>query len=182
MDSEGIFVKPSWYVINTRPRDEDRADKNLAAWGIETLAPKIKECRYNQFTGRPTYFTKPLFPRYIFARFDAETVLNKVYYTRGVHSVVSADHRPLEVDDEAIALIWSRIDKNGLARLNDDPEPGDAVTINHGTFKGLNGIFDKSIKGTERVMLLLSTVNYQARVIVGRSLVEKSNRPLCITA
>lgn len=182
MDSERFLEKPLWYAINTKPRDEERADKNLAAWGIETLSPKIKEARYNQFTGRPTYFIKPLFPRYIFARFDAETLLHKVYYTRGVHSVVSAHNRPLEVGDEAIALIRSHMDTDGLVRMNDEPKSGDAVTINNGTLKGLNGIFDKDIKGTERVMLLLSAVNYQAHIIIDKSLVQKSQSLLCANA
>lgn len=181
MDSEKFFASQRWYVISTKPKAEDRADKNLAAWGVETLAPKIREIRYNQFSGRPTYLIKPLFPRYIFARFDAESALHKVYYTRGVHSVVSAHHRPLEVDDEAIALIRSRMNVDGLASLSDDPELGDEVTINNGALKGLHGIFDKRIKGTERVMLLLSAVTYQARVIVDRSLVQKSDPLLCIT-
>ena len=177
-----FFETQRWYAINTRPKDEFRAEMNLTAWGIETLAPKIKECRRNQFTDHPTYFTKPLFPRYIFARFDAERLIHKVQHTRGVHSVVRFDNRPLEVGDDAIALIRSRMDKNGIVRMDDDLRPGDELIINHGPFKGLSGIFDRRIKGTNRVMILLSAVNYQPLVMVDKSLVHKSDSSLYQTA
>jgi hypothetical protein len=34
-----------WYVIQTKPKQEDRADLNLRAWKIETFAPTLKERR-----------------------------------------------------------------------------------------------------------------------------------------
>ena len=46
--------------------------ERLRAWGIEIFAPKYREGRYNQFTNTSTYVSNPLFPRYVFARFDAE--------------------------------------------------------------------------------------------------------------
>jgi transcriptional antiterminator RfaH len=174
MDSTKSFERPCWYAIQTRPQEEGRAEMNLMAWGVATLAPKIKESRHNQFTGKPTHFTKPLFPRYIFARFDAETLQHKVSYTRGVQSVVSFNNRPLEVDDEAIALIRSRMDEDGFVRLENEPKPGDEVMINNGSLKGLNGIFDKRIKGTDRVRIFLQTVSYQAHVTINKSLVQQS--------
>src|SRR5215208_2764465 len=77
-----------WYVICTHPRQEDRAESNLIAWSVETFAPQIKKKQYNQFTGVAIQLPKPLFPRYIFARFKLNEMLHKVRYTRGVHSVV----------------------------------------------------------------------------------------------
>lgn len=182
MDSRKAFEPSCWYAIHTRPKEEDRAEMNLRAWGIATLAPKIKESRYNQFTGKPTYFTKPLFPRYLFARFNAETLLHQVCYTRGVHSVVSFNNRPLEVDDEAITLIQSRTDKDSFVRMESEPRPGDEVTINNGSLKGLNGIFDRRTKGTDRVSIFLQAVSYQAHVTIDKSLVQRSDRLLCAIA
>jgi len=34
-----------WYVIYTHPKQEERVDKNLRAWQVETFFPKIKERR-----------------------------------------------------------------------------------------------------------------------------------------
>jgi transcriptional antiterminator RfaH len=182
MDSQKSFERPRWYAIHTRPQEESRAEMNLTAWGIATLAPKIKESRHNQFTGNPTHYTKPLFPRYIFARFDAETLLHKVSYTRGVQNVVSFNYRPLEVDDEAIAFICSRMDEDCFVSLESEPRPGDEVTIRNGSLKGLNGIFDKRIKGTDRVRVFLQAVSYQAHLTIDKSLVQQSSGLLCAVA
>ena len=63
MDIETGVEDRKWYVVHTNPKQEERANNNLAAWGIETLHAKLKRRRHNEFTGVPTYITQPLFPR-----------------------------------------------------------------------------------------------------------------------
>lgn len=87
-----------WYVIYTKTNEEDRAEKNLAAWRLETFYPRIRK-KFNKFTGKALYFSRPLFARYIFARFDAETLLHKVLNSRGVQKVLSIDYAPVPVDE-----------------------------------------------------------------------------------
>lgn len=48
---------------------------------------------------------KPLFPGYIFARFDAATMSHNISYARGVHSIVGVGDRPAPVDDAVISLV-----------------------------------------------------------------------------
>lgn len=169
---------PRWYVIYTKPKEEDRVHMNLTAWGVETFAPKIKKKRLNQFTGKPVYLSQPLFPRYIFARFDADKMLHKIYYTRGVQSVVSCNQMPLSVEDDIIALIQSQVGADGFVRLGDEFEfkRGDAVRINDGSMQGINGIFHRSMKDNSRVMILLTAINYQASIIVERGLVQRASQ------
>src|SRR5215211_1875734 len=92
----------NWYAVRTHVNQESRAEANLKAWQLETFFPKIKEQRRNQFSGALTSLTKPLFPRYIFARFDLERSLHKVSFVRGVQNVVSFGGIPSPVDDEII--------------------------------------------------------------------------------
>jgi hypothetical protein len=33
---------PQWYVLQTRPHQELRAEENLSAWRVETLLPKVR--------------------------------------------------------------------------------------------------------------------------------------------
>ena len=77
-----------WYLVYTNLKQEDRANENLKAWGVETVHAKLRTRRYNEFTGAPTYITQPLFPRYIFVRFNAREQLVKVRFTRGIQHVV----------------------------------------------------------------------------------------------
>jgi transcriptional antiterminator RfaH len=165
---------PRWYAIHTKPKEEERATSNLLSWRVETFTPRIKERRVNRGTGKTTSLIKPLFPRYIFARFDASKMLHKIYYTRGVHSVVSFGDSPVPVDDEAIAFIQSRVEKDGFIKFDDDLMPGDEVMIKDGPLKGFNGVFSRTVKDTDRVMILLKNVSYQASIVLDREQVRKT--------
>lgn len=46
---------------------------------------------------------------------------------------------------------------------------GNSVAINDGPLSGLKGIFDKELNGQERVILLLSAIEYQARAVVDKA-------------
>src|SRR5881394_2786838 len=160
---ENACDNSSWYVIHTHPQQEDRAESNLRAWQVETYNPRLKDYRYNQYTRKQTYLSRPLFSRYIFARFDADRLLHKIWFSRGVRSVVSFGGRPATVSEEVILLLQSRTGDDGFVKIGEELHAGDRVVIEGGPFKSLNGIFEREVKASDRVMLLLTTVTYQAR-------------------
>jgi transcriptional antiterminator RfaH len=164
---------PCWYAIHTKPKQEDRVDSNLRAWGFETFAPKFKEYRSNPYTQETSCVIKHLFPSYIFAKFDYESLFYKVTHTRGTHSVVRFGDQPAVLDELIISLIQSRIDREGFVKMDDDPKPGDEVIIKDGPFKGLTGVFKQEVKEHERVMILLNAVSYQAQIVINRHQVKK---------
>lgn len=163
-----------WYVIHTHPKEEDRAEHNLKAWKIETFVPKLKEHRQNPFTGESFYVIKPLFKRYIFARFDLGSLYHKVRFTRGIHSIVSFGNTPIPVDDEIINIIRLRISKDGFVRIWEDLKPGDQVVIKEGPLKDFTGIFVREMKESDRVMILLNAVNYQAHALVEKQTLKRA--------
>lgn len=162
-----------WYAIYTKPKQEERADSNLRAWNVETFTPKIRERSLNPFTGKPNFITKPLFPRYIFARFRACELLHKVGFTRGVQSVVCFGGGPAPVADELIEHIRSRRDEDGFIRMDEKFQRGDKVVIDGGYFKGFAGIFDEGGNDEYRVAILLTTIDYQMRVLIDKGLLKK---------
>ena len=163
---------PCWYAIHTHPKQENRAESNLAAWNVETFFPRIRDCRFNEFTGAPSYFVKPLFPGYLFARFAPNNLLHKVRFTRGVHSVVCIGSDPAPVDDRVIEVIAAQIDDAGFVKVGADLDPGAKVMIQAGPFKGLTGIFEREASATDRIRILLDCVCFQARVEVERNYVR----------
>jgi transcriptional antiterminator RfaH len=167
------FNTAQWYAIHTHAKQEARAALNLLDCGLEIFAPKFREPRYSQYTGT-SYLIKPLFPGYIFARFVAAESLRTVTFTRGVHSVVSFGGKPTPVDEAILDAIRSRIAQDGLVRMSDELDPGDEVIVKVGPNESFNGIFERQLKGGDRVVILLSTVNYQARFEVDRDLVKKA--------
>lgn len=162
-----------WYVIHTRPREETRADQNLRAWSVETFFPVIRKRSFNKSTRRPPYQAKPLFPGYLFARFDATRMLHKVRFTRGVHYVVHCDGQPVSVDQEILNLILERMGEDGFIKMSDDLRPGDKVVVNDGPFTNFVGVFERSIKHSDRIMILLTNIKYQGRITIETEMVRK---------
>ena len=163
----------SWYVVHTHPKQEDRSGINLRACGIETLTPKLRVNRYNEFSSKVSQIVKPLFPSYIFARFIYNELYHKVRYTRGVHSLVSFNNQPIPVSDEIIELVRSQMGGDGFVKTQDELKAGDEVIINHGRFQSFCGVFERDMPDSDRVRILLNTVNFQAHVVVDRALVQK---------
>ena len=173
-DQLSLPTLPPWFVIQTKPGEEARAEANLSAWGLETFAPRWRERRVNSFTGKPTFFPRPLFPRYIFARFDLEQSWNKVSYTRGVQKVLSFGLGPVPVSDQTIEKLRARMDGDGYVRVDEDFEPGERVRIKHGIWRGVDGVFDSRLTDSERVKILLTSINYRASITVGSEMVERA--------
>lgn len=156
-----------WYAIYTKPSQEKRAAENLEAWGLETLAPWLSPSGASPFS-------KPLFPRYIFGRFDAAQMLHKVYFTRGVSSVVSFGGQPAIIMDDVITAIRERVDRNGkVVREPTGWKTGDTVVIESGPLRSLKGIFERDLPDGERVRILLEMVTYSAHIEIARSALTK---------
>ena len=173
MSLEIVEDAPCWYALHTNPNQESRAYSNLRGWNIEAFAPRIKERRINPFNGVSTFVTRPLFPRYIFARFSVNALLHKIMFTRGVASVVSFGGRPTPVADEIIEVIQLQVGEDGCVKIGETFKYGDRVMIKEGPLKNFVGIFEREFNQSERVRLLLTAVSYQTHLEVERAFVKK---------
>ena len=154
-------MKPQWYAVHSKPRQEAVAEAFLRQSGVEVFYPR---------TGP----TKSLFTGYIFAKFDPDTQLRLVKYSRGVSSVVSFGEKPSPVDEILIEGINLRI-KDGFVFL-DPPSftKGEKVEIKEGPLEGISGIFDSRVKDSERVIILLNAIASQSRIVVSSMSLRKS--------
>jgi transcription antitermination factor NusG len=173
MSDETISDTPQWYAIHTHPKQEDRADNNLQAWKVETFNPKFRERKYNQFSNKPTYSMKSLFSGYIFARFEVGTMLRKVWYTRGVHSVVGFGKGPIPISNAVLDIIRSQVQSDGCVKISEDFKAGDPVVVKGGPLKSLTGIFEQKMNDSERVAILLTAVRYQGRILIEKDQISK---------
>lgn len=174
-NSETNAYAPHWYVVKTQPKQENRAQMNLNAWNVETFFPTMKERRPSAFTGEQRITINPLFPGYLFARFQANLLLHKIHYTRGVQTVVNFGNGPIEVDDEIIETIRAQVDKNGFLKIDDDFKAGDEVVIKEGPLRDLVGIFERDLKPSLRVMIMLKAISYQGHLMIDRSAVKRAS-------
>jgi transcriptional antiterminator RfaH len=173
MSIEQIEDSKRWYVVYTNAKQEERATHNLRSWGVETLHAKLRTRRFNEFTGAPSFISKPLFPRYVFAKFNARKQLAKICFTRGVSTVVSFGGTPASVDDSIIQILDDRIDENGFVKSGEALHPGDRVIVKAGPLRDFVGVFEQELKDSERISILLTTISYQGRLVVSRELIEK---------
>ncbi len=160
MDIETGVEDRQWYAICTHVKQEERAYHILQASNVESFNPKIKESRRNQLTGALTYITQPLFPRYIFAKFNVREQLRQIRFTRGVRNVVCFGNNPAVVHSDIIAIVRARIDQNGFVKVSNDLKPEDKVVIDAEPLRNLIGIFEREVSGSERSMILLSAIAY----------------------
>ena len=160
-----------WYVLQTKPRQEMRAELNLRCRGIETLAPKILQPRRSQ-RGETLFQASPMFPNYVFARFELESMFAKIRLTRGVRKVVGLGECATPVQESVIHFVQSRLGDDGIVRLP-GPQPGDPVEIIEGPLRSFVGLFERSLPARDRVVILLSTIGCQARVQVAKAAIRK---------
>lgn len=163
-----------WYVLETKPKQETRAECNLRGWGVETLAPRIRESRRRRGSREIAYRITPLFPGYIFARFNDVDLAAKVRLTRGVRRIVGFGEHATPVDEEVIALVRGRIRGDGFVQIA-EPRPGDLIRVAEGPFRSLVGVFERESDGRDRVMVLLTTVRCQARIHIAKAFIRRTS-------
>ncbi len=164
----------NWYAIHTRPKQELRAEANLNLFSIQTFYPQIHQSQ-GEGGAVPSNATKPLFPGYLFARFNLEASLHNVIFTRGIHDVVRFGNCASEIDDDVITMIQSRREEeDSCIRMGNAPSIGDKVQIKSGLFANFIGIFSEEISGAQRVVILHEAMNHRNRIIVDKAVIEKS--------
>lgn len=160
-----------WYVVQSKPKQETRAEENLRAWNVETLLPKVLRSPRSGESTRPR--TEPMFPGYLFARFDVGEMSGKVRHTRGVSKILGTLEGPTPLGEHVIDEIRDRMDPSGVVRLTSLLRPGDRVRVVGGPFRNFLGVFEHSASAAQRVTLLLATLNTQVRVALDAHLVER---------
>lgn len=149
-----------WYVVRTKPRQEKLAEFHLRQLSVETFLPLLKG---QKKSGSQEWTTaEPLFPRYIFARFDLKKHYRAVNFSRGVVSIVEFGLKPAEVNEVLIDSIRSRMVDGYITPSPVRFKQGQIVHIIGGPLAGLEAIFVKELKGQHRVMLLLRALGLSA--------------------
>jgi len=158
-----------WFVVSTKPKNEDRAAGNLTSGGIEVLAPKLKVKKYKD--GKFIYVVEQMFPGYIFAKFHPIDDFHLIKYTRGVRTIVHFGGKIVPVHDEMIAYIRNKLE-DGVATLEKKQfKKGAKILVKEGPFKGISGIFEKELEGKDRVMILLDSVKFSLSVEIDGDLI-----------
>jgi transcription antitermination factor NusG len=138
-----------WYAVWTRSRHEQAVRAQLDDKAIPAFLPTMS--RWSRWKDRKKRIDVPLFPGYVFARFDPATRL-AVLKCSGVVSIVSFNGEPAAVPDHEIESIRTLV----ASTLPYDPCPtiktGTLVEVSHGPLKGVVGRLTR--KGSQARLVL----------------------------
>lgn len=159
--------RPSWYVIQSKTKQEFRALEQLQNQGFSCFLPILEKEQLRR--GKLTTCTEPLFARYLFIQLDTVTSnWSPIRSTRGVSNIVAFGGRFAKLPDSCIDALQS-MPKDALQRLY---ESGERVVITSGPFAGLEGIY-QAADGEARAMVLLELMSQPQKLVFGMEELRK---------
>ena len=163
----------SWFALQVRSRWECATAGLLRGKGLETLLPTYTTKR--KWSDRLKEVESPLFPGYVFCRFDVHDRL-PVLITPGVISVVGSGKTPIAVEDTEILSIQAAI-KSGIHM---EPWPyvqiGERVRLKDDVLDGIEGILT-SFKGGDRVVISVSLLRRSVALEIDRTRITPVGSP-----
>src|ERR1700722_3649930 len=150
---------PQWFALAVKPRFDKAVARALDTKGFETFLPLYK--KRHDYGARCREFDLPLFPGYVFCRFNALMRL-PIVTTPGVTRILGAANRPAPLSETEIASLQTAI----KAQLPLQPFPflqvGKRVRIGEGVLAGVVGI----IVNIKRSMNLVLSVTLLQRSVM----------------
>ena len=158
-----------WYCLHTKPLKEAQvASYCTAQLGLQTYFPRLRQ--YRVIRRQRRLVIRPLFPRYLFCRFDAAVLYRAVRYAPEILGIVSSGSSPTVVPDNLIDNLQSWAGEQvDLFTLQPTFRVGDEVEVTGGPLQGFSGTVLKESEESLRVVILLSFLQNGAHLSVDRS-------------
>src|SRR2546421_3799234 len=162
----------AWFCLRAQQKHEQMAANCLRQMEhVEVFNPCI---RFQQVRrNRKVWLTDPLFPGYLFARFNWQDSLTRVYYAPGVQSVIHFGNGWPTVPEQVIEEIRAAIGPGELRVISDHLTPGDQVEIIAELFQGLKAVVTQVMPGRQRVAVLLDFLGRQTTVEISAQCIIK---------
>ena len=160
-----------WYALRSKPNREKEVHKRLSDLGVKVFLPWLRARRRRR--GRRQWVLVPLFPGYLFSCLDLEVSGKTVRYVPGVKDFLKFGSHVAEVSQEIVDELRERC-PGGVAEI--DPlkiNPGEVVRIQEGPFAGVEAIFERALKDSERVAVLLEILGRQTKLELPAEAIEK---------
>ena len=152
-----------WFCLKSKPRQEAVAVRNLKAVGdIDIFFPRIRRTRRGHEKNKEVI--EPLFPGYIFVKFNPEDSQGTVKSTRGVLHLVSKNGKAVDVDDKVIDELKALGPDGILSMLDEELKVGAKIKVIRGIFAGSEGEVLKLATPQKRIAVLLTLLGAQQSV------------------
>lgn len=161
-------MSDNWYALQVKPRFEKCVTGQLSVKGYETFLPSYVAKR--KWSDRVKSLSLPLFPGYVFCRFDVHARL-PILVTPGVMSVVGVGKTPAPIEEAEVMAIRQVIDSGLPAQRWPYLNYGELVRVEAGSLEGLTGIVVR-MKGIDRLVVSVSLLMRSVSVEIDRDSVK----------
>jgi transcription antitermination factor NusG len=157
-----------WYALRVRPRFEKVIAAALLNKGYEGFLPLYRQM--SRWSDRTKEIQLPLFPGYLFCRFDINKRL-PILITPGVMHVVGIGKTPHPVDEGEITALQAVVISGLQAEPRSYLNIGEKVRIEVGPLAGVEGIL-LAAKGSNRLVISVSLLQRSVSVEINESWVK----------
>jgi transcriptional antiterminator NusG len=153
-----------WYAIRTKPKHEKVTDISLGHKGFESFLPLY--CRSHGRAGRRKHTHAPVFPGYLFCRFDANARL-PILTTPGVLYIVGIGRTPAPVPESEVESVRRLVNSGVSAEPWPYLEVGQRVYIKDGPLQGVIGVLS-GLKNANRLVVSVTLLRRAVSVEIDR--------------
>lgn len=172
VNSAVISNARAWYLVHTKPRQEQTALVNLERQGYVCYLPLLPVEKIRR--RKAEVVTEPMFPRYLFIWLDTGDTgksWSPIRSTLGVSRLVYFGNCPAKVDDSLIEFLRSREQSCPTETLFNS---GDTVLITDGPFAGIEAIY-QTTDAEHRSVILLEVLSKSVSMRVDAASLRKAS-------
>ena len=163
----------NWYVLLSKPKQDEKAEFNLRNQGYEVYRPMAKRLR--KYRGKMIEREESLFPRYLFVSLD--TINDNwapIRSTRGVSQIVRFGMEPAKIPAELINDL--KVSEGILAEKAiemDRFKKGEKIIIETGPYRGIQAIFECYQDGDQCVHVLFEMMGKMTKLPINVTNISK---------
>lgn len=155
-------MSKDWFVLQYKPNSHHLAAKNLSQQGHETFLPLIETT--TRKVSRFVSINRPLFPGYMFIRFDsAKTEWHKINNTYGVSRLVTFNTILKPIQNGVIEYLKNRVDLSGKLLPLKELKKGDQVKILKGPFADFISTVE-AYESNQRIWVLMDLMGRKTKI------------------
>ena len=152
----------NWYVLQFKPNSHFQAKKNLDRQGFETFLPL--DDTTSRKSSRFINTSKPLFPGYMFIRFDkAETNWHKINNTYGVSRLITFNSILKSIPTSFVDSLMKRYDLSGKLLPIKKLKKGDQIKVLKGPFANFIATVEK-YEDDQRIWILMDLMGRKSKI------------------
>jgi transcriptional antiterminator RfaH len=166
-------MSKEWFIIQFKSNSHRQAAKNLNRQGFETFLPlhDTTSRKLSRFVNT----SKPLFPGYMFIKFDrAESEWQKINNTYGVSRLITFNSILKSIPTKFVDSLMNRYDLSGKLLPIQKLKEGDQVAILKGPFANFIATVEK-YEADHRISILMDLMGRKTKIQAPSDTLKLSN-------